>query len=57
MLPAVLSALQRRRLEVITVKHCYSVIFGSATREGEDETGKKKKELMMWLKHGPAVLK
>lgn len=29
---------------MITVKHCYSVIFGSATGEGEDETGKGKKK-------------
>lgn len=27
---------------MITVKHCYSVIFGSATGEGEKETGKEK---------------
>ncbi len=37
------AALQRKRLGVITVKHCYSVIFGSATGEGEEETGRGKK--------------
>lgn len=26
---------------MITVKHCYSVNFGSATREGEDKTRKR----------------
>lgn len=37
------AALQRKRLGVITVKHCYSVIFGSATGEGEgrDRQGEK----------------
>lgn len=37
------AALQRKRLGVITVKHGYSVIFGSATGEGKEETGKEEK--------------
>lgn len=38
------AALQRKRLGVITVKHRYSVIFGSATGEGEEEKGKEGKK-------------